>query len=374
MFKDVLKVINRKHNLNATFNESLLSVTLPNGSVIYLFGIDSSPDEAEKILGQKFKLVVVDEAGSISYDLRDIVQRIIKPTLIDYQGTLCLLGTPTDLVTGLFYDATTGVEKAYHNHTWSALDNPHIAKEFQDEIDELTTQNPDVIHTSWFKQMYKGEWCINLDKLVYKFSVDKNLYDALPANDYIYILGVDLGWDDDSAFTVGAYSTKDKHLYILESYKRPKMLLSDVENYVKELRKKYNISKFVIDNADKQSVEEIKHRTGIPFVPADKKDKMNFIEIMNNDFATGKIKLCRSTTQPLVDEYVKLIKDDKGEEHKLCANHCADSNLYLWRFSYHYLSQADKPKVKRPDEDIVDEWWDKQDQLIEAKKRLELEY
>jgi len=374
MFKDVLKVINRKHGLNATFNESLLTVTLPNGSVIYLFGIDSSPDEAEKILGQKFKLVIVDEAGSISYDLRDIVQRIINPTLIDYQGTLCLLGTPTDLVTGLFYDVTNGIEKGYVSHKWSALDNPHIAQEFQIEIDTLIANNPDVIHTAWFKQMYKGEWCINLEKLVYKFNPDKNYYDTLPDNDYIYILGIDLGWEDDSAFTVGAYSTTDKHLYILHSYKRPKMLLSDVEAYIQELRVKYSISKFVIDNADKQSVEEMKHRTGIPLIPADKKDKMNFIEIMNNDLANGKIKVCRTTTQSLVDEWSKLIKDDDGKEHKLCANHCADSALYMFRYSFHYLSQPIIPKVKKPDVDIVDDWWDKEAEMIEAKKRLDLEY
>src|SRR6266850_3056845 len=61
MWKDVLKVINRRHKLGVQFNESELSAKFPNGSVIYLVGSDSNEDERQKLLGQKFVLVVIDD-------------------------------------------------------------------------------------------------------------------------------------------------------------------------------------------------------------------------------------------------------------------------------------------------------------------------
>ena len=59
MWKDVLKAINRQHKLAIRFNESELSARFPNGPVIYLVGPDSNEDERQKLLGQKFVLVVI---------------------------------------------------------------------------------------------------------------------------------------------------------------------------------------------------------------------------------------------------------------------------------------------------------------------------
>jgi hypothetical protein len=60
MWKDVLKPINRRLGLGAHFNETELTATLPNGSVVYVLGVDSSEEEKQKLLGQKYKLVVID--------------------------------------------------------------------------------------------------------------------------------------------------------------------------------------------------------------------------------------------------------------------------------------------------------------------------
>lgn len=347
MYKDVLKVINNKFKLGAEFKESELLVRLPNGSEICLLGIDAKPDEAEKILGRKFKLAIIDEAGSFHYDLRNIAYKIIRPTLIDYDGTLCLIGTPTNLTKSLFYDVTNDKESGWSVHKWSADKNPFIKEQWDKEVSELIKNNPNVIDTPMFKQMYKGEWVIETDKLVYKFDHDRNTIDLVPNQDYVYVLGIDMGWNDDTAFTVGAYSEFDRNLYILESTKKDKMLLTDVQNKIIQLREKYNISKFVIDGADKQAVEEMRYRTSIPFQATDKKDKNNFIEIMNNDFINGIIKVVKDQCYPLIDEWSGLVweidaETSKRKEHPMCPNHCADSSLYLWRYCYQYMSK-DKP-------------------------------
>jgi hypothetical protein len=73
MWKDILKDINRQRTLGIQFNESELSAKFPNGSVIYLVGADSNEDERQKLLGQKFVLVVIDEAQAFGIDLRQLV-------------------------------------------------------------------------------------------------------------------------------------------------------------------------------------------------------------------------------------------------------------------------------------------------------------
>jgi len=81
MWKDVLKPISRRLNLDARFNESELTATLPNESVIYILGVDSTEEEKKKLLGQKYKLVIIDEAASFSVDLNELVYGVLKPAV-----------------------------------------------------------------------------------------------------------------------------------------------------------------------------------------------------------------------------------------------------------------------------------------------------
>ncbi len=113
MWKDVLKAINRCHKLGIQFNESELSAKFPNGSVIYLVGADSNEDERQKLLGQKFVLVVIDEAQAFGIDLRQLVYGVLKPAVADYRGTIVLTGTPGNLIKGLFFDVTNGREACW---------------------------------------------------------------------------------------------------------------------------------------------------------------------------------------------------------------------------------------------------------------------
>jgi len=58
-WKDVLRIIDRKHKLNCVFNKSELTMTFPNGSIIQMTGIDSDEDDMNKWLGRKYKLVCI---------------------------------------------------------------------------------------------------------------------------------------------------------------------------------------------------------------------------------------------------------------------------------------------------------------------------
>ncbi len=350
LIKDVLRPINRRFKLNIKFNATTLTCTFPNGSIIYIMGLDSSEDEKEKALGQKYKLAIIDEAASYSIDLRELVYGVLKPAMADLRGTIVLLGTPGNLTKSLFYDVTTGVEPGWHVVKANTFQNPYMAEKWKQEIDELTAQQPYIVETPMFKQMYLGEWVIDTDALVYKFSAERNIYETLPlqaSGDWQHVLGVDLGYEDASAFVVCVFHEHDKVLYIVDTYSKKHMDITDVATKIKELKLKYNIYKVVIDNANKQAVEEMQKRHSLPLIPADKTGKSDFIEIMNAELIQGYVKVQINDGKKLVEEWQNLVWKEKGlkrEENPACDNHLADACLYAWRFCYNYIGERPKQK------------------------------
>lgn len=377
LWKDCVKVINKKFNLGCKFNETELSATLPNGSVFYLIGADSSADEMEKALGQKYKTAAIDEGASWKQDLRRFVYGILKPAVSDYQGTVILVGTPGNVAKGLFYDVTTGKEPGWSLHVWSALDNPHMARQWAEEMAELVKQNPAIQDTPLFKQMYLGQWFIDADKLCYRFNPDRDVIDKLPDQEYFYVLGVDLGYDPDpSAFVLCAYALHDPNLYIIDTYQKTKMIISDVAERTRHYMRRDDIKgrpiKLIVDAAAKQSVEEMRQREQLPFEAAEKTGKAGFIDIMTSDMIMGKIKVLRSISDEIVNEWAALVWDEKASkrvENAACSNHLADAALYAWRYSYNFRAVSKAPPRPAPQsEAAVDEFWERQAEIGKSAK------
>lgn len=355
VWKDVLKDIDTRHGLGMSFNGSELTATTKNGSVIYVTGADADEDEMEKLLGKKYRLVVIDEAASFTIDLRRLIYGILKPATTDYRGTICLMGTSGNITRGLFFDITNGAEAGWKLHSWTAFDNPYVKTQWQEELKDIEINRPLFMQTPLFRQWYLNEWVIDDEKRVYKFSDQKNVFSSLPhyiRGDWSYVLGVDLGYEDASGFVVCAFHEFDKTLFVLESFKRSKMDITDVAFKIKEYQSRYPAFKVIIDGANKQAVEEIQKRHGIALSAADKTGKSDFIEIMNAEFIQSKIKLQDTKNRDLIDEYARLIWETEGDkikqprkEHPNCENHLCDAALYAWRYCYQFLSEAPKKPV-----------------------------
>ena len=116
-------------------NEQQGIIRLNNKSEIRLFGLDSSYKEMRKILGGKYKTVKIDEAGSISQDLKKICYQMIMPALADVSGRLTLLGTAENIPKTFFEQVTSGKEPGWSIHKWSAFDNPYVKNKWQEHVD-----------------------------------------------------------------------------------------------------------------------------------------------------------------------------------------------------------------------------------------------
>lgn len=383
LWKDCLRFLNEKFQLSAIFNLTELTMTLTNGSVIRLTGIDSDENESRKLLGAKYRLVCIDEGSMYTIDLRNLVYGILKPAMTDpnaggQRGTIAMMGTSSNFTRGLFYDVATGKEPGWSVHEWSAHDNPYVAKQWQEELDEIAEQRPLYMETPQFKQWYLNQWVVDEEKLCYKFNENKNLYSERPNLNtalWTYVLGIDLGWEDETAFVLSSFHANNPKLYIVETYSKKHMTLPDVEAKIHEFQRRYEVSRIIIDGSAKQAIETMRTKTSIPFEFADKQGKEAFIELLNSDLLQEKIKIHKDCTG-LINEMMSLVWMTDGDrvripkkEHPALSNHLCDALLYNWRmcFHHHHEPVTNVIPIGSP------EWYLKQSEDIWEREREHLE-
>ena len=222
-WKDILKEINSKFDLGMVFNLTELTATLPNGSIIYIAGIDDNEELMNLWVGRKYRWVGIDEGSLYTINVRHFIYDILKPAMADQRGTIAIAGTSSNFTQGLFYDITNGKEQGWSLWRWSTHDNPFMAANWALELEEIRTQRPLYMETPQYRQWYLNEWVVETDKLVYKFNPDRNLYTDLPypgSKGWTFNLGVDTGWEDDNAFVLSGYHENDTTLYVIKIYKK----------------------------------------------------------------------------------------------------------------------------------------------------------
>ena len=369
MFKDVLQHLNHKEQLGAKFNHVDLTMTFPNGAVVYLVGMDHSDMEAEKVLGQKFKLIIIDEAASFRRDLKQIIYGTLKPATVDLGGTICMVGTPGNFTKSYFYDVTEKAEPGWSVHKWTTFDNPYMRENWQAEIEDLCRVNPRIVETPSFIQNFLGRYVIDQSKLCYAFRRERDMVDAAPAKQMLHVFGIDLGYNDSTAIVVMAYSHTHPQVIVKEVFKQAEMTITDVAARLRVMVEKYKPVRMRVDNASKQAVEELEQRYQLPLTAADKTGKADFMELMNAEFIANQIVLVSGECDELADEYENLIWDDKSSkrvEHPSCENHAADAALYAWRDCREHLLYRETTKKTAIDK--IDEWETREAEKIERAK------
>lgn len=321
------------------------AIRLSNKSEIRLFGLDSSYKEMRKILGGKYKTVKIDEAGSITQDLKKVCLQMVLPALTDESGRLTLLGTAENIPKTFFESVTSGKEPGWSIHKWTAFDNPYIADKWKEHIQWIEDHNPLFKLTSEYKTHYLNEWAADDKLLIIKIN-ENTVIDPINLINPTYILGVDIGFNDACAFTLVAFHKKSAELYVVEAYKEPELDITDTANKIKEYLRRYPIAKVIMDGANKQGVEEIRNRHHIPIQNAEKQDKASFLKILADDVTRQRIRYFKGKCESLIDEQETLQWEDatKQKEDQRIPNDQNDSFLYAWREARNYLwSEEKKP-------------------------------
>lgn len=396
---DVFKTLNRVGGYGCKFNETKHIIFHPNGSRTRLIGLDSSVKEMRKVLGQKLRKFSIDEAGSITQDMKKLCYQMVMPALTDLapNSWLTILGTCENIPNTFFEKVTNGEERGrkWKVYKWTAYENPHMVKQWTAEIKDILKENPLVKDASWFKTHYLNEWCSDDELIIIKLDKDKRNYaDILPQDKkWFYVLGVDLGFNDATAFSVIAYTYKHPEAFVIRTYKESELDFTGVAEHIRNLQRQYPFTKIIVDGANKQGVEEIKNRHHIPLEPAEKSDKATYLRLLRDDVIEARLKVLEFECGELITEWKALQwrDTDKEKEDDRCQNHLSDATLYAWRECRHYMYTPPEKKHDKDSDEFMeelekkeskqlkkqleeDEWWNKlkRNQKQLGRKRLRL--
>lgn len=418
---------NDKYALNLKFNHTRFSWQHENGSRGQLAGAETLAD-IERIRGAlaEADVAIVDECKSFAPELlTQLIRDVLLPGLMTRDGILILSGTPGSIPVGPFYEATSTINRVqsedprfketgkpscimvgedevginklltederralWRLHYWSIKDNTGPKDHGKQWIRALGDKE----RAGWtdddpaWRREYLGEWVTDATDLVYSWAGYKDKCSwspqrtrdnpsGLPQNlgPWHFVLGIDLGFVDDSALVLCAYSEQLKELRHVYDFKAPGLT---VDAFIDEL---YNVldrygrpEAIVADTAgggSKMLVETLNQRYGLGVEPAKKTEKQDHIELVNSDFSLGRIKILPDSDLAnelsglqwdlSKDSKIKLARTGRLREDPACPNHLCDALLYLYRYSYHFWSEA---VVSRGPEQGTSDWWKQMEQ------------
>lgn len=347
-----VKKINEKFELEGRLNELELSITFQNGSIVYLSGAKDA-SQIEKFRGLAIKLCYIDECQSFREYIKDLIDDIIAPALLDYAGTLCLIGTPGPIPAGYFYDCAV-VNTNWSKHGWTFWDNPHIpitaGMSHQKVFDrEMKRKGVSLSDPSTQREFF-GKWILDTDSLLIKYDAKKNHFqDLLPGVQYNYIMGIDVGFNDADAIAILAWSDKDPCTYLVEECINAKQGLTELVDQINILNSRYKVSKMIMDfgGLGKKMGEEMIRRHSLPVEAADKARKMENIELLNDTLRSGKFK-AKAASRFAQDSYRVEVDRDKSTPERVKVStrfhsDIIDSVLYAFKITYGFTYEA--PKV-----------------------------
>ena len=285
---------NRDFHLRGKSNETDLRLELPNGSTIYLTGANDKT-EIEKERGAGLALVIIDEAQGFPQYFAELIDEVLAPALMDYDGSLILAGTPGPVPGGYFWNAANN--DGWAHHSWTVWSNPYIEAKsgrtnrqlLDKELKRRGVRETDaIIRREWF-----GEWAYDDKALVFAYKPEVNGFAELPKltwpnSTWEHVIGVDLGFDDADAISVLAWSEERPEAYLVEELVTPKQTISDLGKQLKAMDKKYKPQAIVMDTGGlgKKITEELQPRFEIGLEAADKMRKNEHIELLNDAIRT----------------------------------------------------------------------------------------
>lgn len=217
-----LKQMLKDRNWAKKINESELTVTLVNGSTIFL----RSADNPDSIRGIGLDYVVLDEAADIP-KLEDTWQAVIRPTLSDRQGHALIISSPKGK--GYLYDLYNNAKhlKDWHSWQYTTEQGGLVAEE------ELAQARQDLDERT-YKQEYQAEF-VDYSGVIYYAFGDHNITDIQFGNADQIPIHIGMDFNVDPGCAVMAF----QHSNGIHIYDELEIWGTDTSEMVKEIQRKY---------------------------------------------------------------------------------------------------------------------------------------
>ena len=253
---DLTKQILREFKLTSLcqINKSERTITLPNGSMIIMLGLD---DEEKLLSINGITDFFIEEIYQCSNEIIDQIDLRLRAKADNLQiyGAFNPISPHHWL-----YEFCEGEKKPksffYDRSTYK--DNPFLPKDYVNSLESLYTRNPNKARI-----FCDGNWGTDLDGLVFKNvkyikSTDININDLLKDRNYQVRCGMDIGSVDPTAISVSLFNEKTQELYVIGEYYQRGATLDDMLEAIYKLD--IYKQRIYVDSASPQVISYLKSK------------------------------------------------------------------------------------------------------------------
>lgn len=354
----VLQELNERYNLGCIFTQSKLEMTYPNGSKLRLLGADMK-NFVKRLKGIKTPGIGIDEAQDFGTHLQSLIDDVLTPAMADYPDSwLALTGTPGPVPMGYFFEVTHQKKYGYTTHNWTIFDNPYMPNP-EIFLADLKNKRQWADNNPTLLREWMNQWTLDTESLWVRYNENKNHFENLPNGKHVYILGIDIGFNDADALAVVAWNEAGPTTYLVEELITEKQDFTSLVNQINMMSKKYDISKMVIDEGGlgKKLAEEMRRRHHIPVQPAEKTRKQETVAFLNDALRTRTF-MAKKDSRFAQDSYMIEIDWEKTTPDKIVIkknphSDIIDAVIYAFKESpaFSYQAPKAKPKLK------TEEWY-----------------
>ncbi len=375
---DKLKALNTRLNLGGIPNESDLSLKMPNSALVVLSGA-ATKREVEKHRGPSFSIVLVDEAQSFPAFLRELVDDVLSPGLMDTNGPLYLLGTPAPVKVGFFWDMLQSAE--WEHHSWDAFANPFIQAPAYLERElrrrGVTVDDPGI------QREFFGRWVDDTDSLVLRYDPAKNDYvglPTLPRGEWTYLVGADVGYLDSDALAVLAFSEDHPDCFLVEECVEPKQTTDEFIAQLVTLNARYRPQQIFMDTGGlgrKVAADVAARAPELPVIAAYKPHKLAGYMLLKSALGSGRFKARKESR--FAFDCARLEWDrDKSTSDRLVVDDryhsdVVDAVLYAFRAAQNWRYQSPVKPVTLNEQAWADDQIRRMSNTMEREKAQAME-
>lgn len=289
-------------------------ITMSNGSQI-LFRGNNNKAEADKMLGFKFSLIIIDEVQT-QCNLRYLIDVVLKPTLADYEdSTIILLGTPPR-VAKTYCEEIWREYKGWKRYSWDMTKNPYL-HDVEKTIKEICDEKGITEDAPFIQREYRGKWVYDIEAMVFKdYKTVKGIPMSFVPTDVA--IGCDYGFQDYNAIVSLAYNRNTKIGYVISQCKFNKGTISDLIDVCRksyEYAKKFCIERnqsmdfskiaFYCDTNEQSISYEMSTQYNLPVYNCYKHNKQMALAQLSEWCRTGKINIEEGSM--LEDEFQRTV-------------------------------------------------------------------
>jgi hypothetical protein len=192
-----LEVLRDRYNVPIRFKGSNDDVTarFPGDSEILFMGIEIKKRvDILRGYGKDVELIGLDELGVYEDWLEFLIEKGAHALTADCAGQMWLMGNPGELMNGWWYEHTRPeADHEYPVYHGTGLENPYLQNalaegqfvdgvnlKFRQWLADYRRKNKISEDDPTYRQEWLGEWCQNVDALMFDYSPERNAVPELP--------------------------------------------------------------------------------------------------------------------------------------------------------------------------------------------------